>query len=82
MILSGVAGPLLVAVTQKKVHKLSAIVSAVCGIAAYLIVYVGKLVLSVYLSVGIGCVVSLAVAFAMNWWMIHQDAEHAVVLRE
>ncbi len=82
VILSAVAGPLLVAVTQKKVHKLSAVVSAVCGISSYLIVYVGKLVLSVYLSVGIGCVVSLAVAFIVNWWMIHQNADQAVQLRD
>ena len=82
VILSAVAGPLLVAVTQKKVHKLSAIVAAVCGIYSYRSVYVGKLVLSVYLSGGIGCVVSLAVAFIVNWWMIHQNADQAVQLRD
>lgn len=81
VILSGVAGPLLVAVTRKKVHKLSAILSAVCGITAYLIVYVGKVILSVYLAVGVGCIVSLLVAFIVNALLVQSDSEHAVTLR-
>ena len=81
VILSGVAGPLLVAVTQKKVHRMSAIIAAVCGIAAYLVVYVGKIILSVYLAVGVGCIVSLVAAFIVNALMTKHDAGHAVVLR-
>lgn len=81
VILSGVAGPLLVAVTQKKVHRLSAMIAAVCGITAYLIVYVGKIILSVYLAVGVGCIVSLAIAFIINALMTRCDAGHTVTLR-
>lgn len=81
VVMSAVSGPLLVAVTQKKVHRYAAIAAVIVGVAAYLIAYVGKLILSVYLAVGVGCVVSIIVAFIVNTMLKNKDGIGVVELR-
>lgn len=79
VILSAVSGPLLVAVTYKKLHQLSAISASVISIAVYLVTYIGKIIPSVYLAVGVGCLVSIIVAFLMNMYLTSLRPEGEIV---
>ncbi len=78
-ILSAVSGPLLVAVTCKKLHSASAIAAALCGIGSYLALYIGGIVPSVYLAVAIGCVVSIVVAFAANKYFTNSRPAQEII---
>ncbi len=79
--MSAVSGPLLLAITQKKVHGASAVAAAICGVLTYLIIYVPKLEGSVYLCVAYGCVASIIVAFIANAFLAKGNSSKIVSLR-